>query len=645
METGEGDSSNGGRWADPSHTVDGYPLTVGERVAMAQLLQPKEWKKFVKPGDRIFIGSGPGCPHALVQSLLDRVRSKRFFDLELVHILTLGETPWLASRYRDSLRVNALFLSAETRKAVQRGDADYTPCFLSEIPALFSKGILPIDVALVQLSPPDETGYCSLGVTVDVVRGAIESARYVIAQFNPFMPRTFGNTRIALEEVDAYLEIPAPLSELPSAKMSKETERIGQHVAMLVEDGATLQMGIGKIPDAVLMALRHHKHLGVHTEMFSDGLMALMNNGVVDNSKKALHTGKTVTSFCMGSQALYDFVRNNPQVEFYPSDYINNPSVIAQHEQMVAINSALEVDLTGQVVSDSIGHRFYSGIGGQVDFIRGAAKSQGGRPIIALPSVTKQGKSRIVPYITEGSGVVTSRGDVHYVVTEYGIATLRGRSIRERALELIQVAHPDHRKKLLKRVRETFWVPSYQQATPVPAKAAENLSVEKFKAKDGNPYFLRPLHPSDERRLQEFFYSHDQETLLLRYHYVPTRLSRERAYTLVNTEQDKDLALCIVARQGPREDLQAVGRYYLIPKSTTAELALVVREDKRGLGFGKLLLKRIIKVARKRGLTRLLAVVQTGNQRMLSELKKVGFVGTPSSDDPTSITMTLTLTP
>ncbi|MEO5348101.1 MAG: GNAT family N-acetyltransferase [Magnetococcus sp. YQC-3] len=610
---------------------------------MPNLLQPKDWKKFVKPGDRIFVGSGPGAPHALVQSLLDRVHSKHFFDLEFVHILTLGETPWLDARYRDALRVNALFLGEETRKAVQRGDADYTPCFLSEIPSLFTGGVLPIDVALVMMSPPDETGYCSLGVTVDIVRAAVESARYVIAQFNPFMPRTFGNTRIALTEVDAFLEVSAPLPELPKAKMSKETEKIGEYVAMLVEDGATLQMGIGKIPDAVLKALRHHRHLGVHTEMFSDGLMALMQDGVVDNSRKAIHAGKTVTSFCMGSQALYDFVRDNPLVEFYASDYINNPTTIAQHEQMVAINSALEVDLTGQVVSDSIGHRFYSGIGGQVDFIRGAARSKGGRPIIALPSVTNQGKSRIVPFITEGSGVVTSRGDVHYVVTEYGIATLRGRSIRERALELIQVAHPDHRDLLLRQVRKSYWVPSYQQAVPAQIKEVGDLPVEKFKGKDGNTYFLRPLQPSDERRLQEFFYSHDRETLLLRYHYVPTRLSRERAYALVNLELDRDLALCIVARQGPREELQAVGRYYLIPKSKTAELAFVVREDKRGQGFGRRLLKRIIQVARERELEKLLAVVQSGNLRMRTLLEKCGFVAPPGQNDPGSVNLELSL--
>ncbi|WP_130472997.1 GNAT family N-acetyltransferase, partial [Candidatus Magnetaquicoccus inordinatus] len=354
-------------------------------------------------------------------------------------------------------------------------------------------------------------------------------------------------------------------------------------------------------------------------------------------------TGKTVTSFCMGSKALYDFVNNNPLIEFYSSDYINNPATIAQHENMVAINSALEVDLSGQVVSDSIGNRFYSGIGGQVDFIRGAARSRGGRPIIALPSVTNQGKSRIVPIIAEGAGVVTSRGDVHYVVTEYGIATLRGRSIRERALELIQVAHPDHREMLLQQVRKSYWVPAYQKMTPAPVKGLGDVPVKKFKAKDGQHYFLRPLQPSDERRLQEFFYSHDKETLLLRYHYVPTRLSREGAYSLVNIDQNQDLALCITSRQGPREELQAVGRYYRMPETATAELAFVVREEKRGQGFGRFLLRRLIRVAKARKLEKLLAVVYADNQPMLTLLEHTGFTVVPGGEEPGSLTLALTL--
>lgn len=609
---------------------------------MSVLLKPKDWKKFVKPGDRVFVGSGPGCPHALIQSLLERVHTKHFFDLEFIHILTLGKTPWLEARYRDSLQVNALFLGEDTRKAVQKGQADYTPCFLSEIPSLFTDRVLPVDVALIQLSPPDAEGYCSLGVTVDVVRTAAESARYVIAQINDLMPRTTGNTRIHMNDIDAHIEVSVPIPELPVGTFTKEVEKIGRYVALLIEDGATLQMGIGKIPDAVLKALGNHKNLGVHTEMFSDGLMELVQKGVVDNSKKAIHTGKTVTTFCMGSKALYDFVHENPLVEFYTSSYINDPSVIAQNDMMVAINSALEVDLTGQVVSDSIGRRFYSGIGGQVDFIRGAARSKGGRPIIALPSVTKKGKSRIVPYITEGSGVVTSRGDVHYVVTEYGIATLRGRSIRERALELIQVAHPDHRDLLLQQVRKSFWVPAYQQSLPEPVKGLGSVQVKKYKAKDGQKYFLRPLQASDERRLQAFFYAHDKDTLLLRYHYVPTRLSRENAYTLVNVDQNKHLALCIASRHGPLEIFHAVGSYHLIPQSHTAELAFVVQEAKRGLGLGKRLLKNIVRVAKKRKLEKLIAVVQTGNQPMRHVLESFGFLETPE-EEPGLITLALSL--
>lgn len=600
---------------------------------MSLLLQPKDWKKFVKPGHRIFVGSGPGCPHPLIASLLDRLHAKRFFDLEFVHILTLGGTPWLEPRYRDTLRVNALFLGDDTRKAVAKGKADYTPCFLSEIPSLFSGAVLPVDVALIQLSPPDDDGYCSLGVAVDVVRAAAESARHVIAQINPLMPRTLGNTRIHMDDVDAHIEEASPLIELPQPKFTKETEKIGQYVAMLIDDGATLQMGIGKIPDAVLKALGDHKHLGVHTEMFSDGLMALMHKGVVDNSRKASHPGKTVTSFCMGSKALYDFVDNNPLVEFYPSDYVNNPSHIAQNDHVVAINSAMEVDLSGQVVSDSIGHRFYSGIGGQVDFIRGAARSRGGRPIIALPSVTKKGKSRIVPFLTEGSGVVTSRGDVHYVVTEYGIATLRGRSIRERALELIQVAHPTHRDQLLSQIRKQYWVPSYQQRLPEMVKGLGAVQVKKWKAEDGKKYFLRPLQASDERRLQTFFYSHTEDTLLMRYHHLPSRLSPQGAYERVNVDQNKNLALCMVSRQGPREEIHAVGSYYLLPKSKMAEVAFVVQEAKRGLGLGRRLLKSLVRVARKRELEGLVAVVQVGNHVTRKLLESFGFVASPG-DEP-----------
>lgn len=338
------------------------------------------WPELIRNGNRLFVGSNAAVPLALMEEFLRHV--EQFRDLEIVHILTLGETPWTAPSYLPHLRTNSLFLGAGTREAVRLGHADYTPCFLSEIPELFRSKVLPVDVALVQVGPPDAQGYCSLGVSVDVVAAACASARHIIAQMNARSPRTMGQSFIHLNHIDAIFECETPLPEIPPPTLDAVTLQIGQYVAQLIEDGSTLQMGIGKIPDAVLRYLDQHNDLGVHTEMFSDGIIACLERGTINNRKKTLHPGKTVASFCIGTRTLYEYVDENPHIDFYPSDYVNNPQVIAQHHRMIAINSALEVDLTGQVVSDSVGYRFYSGIGGQVDFIRGAAMSRGGKPII-----------------------------------------------------------------------------------------------------------------------------------------------------------------------------------------------------------------------------------------------------------------------
>ena len=401
-------------------------------------------------------------------------------------------------------------------------------------------------------------------------------------------------------------------------------------------------MGIGKVPDGVLHHLTQHNDLGIHTEMFSDGLLQLYRKGNVSNNNKGINIGKSVTSFCFGTQELYDFVNDNPHVEFHPSEYVNNPVVIAQNRMMISINSAIEIDLTGQVVADSIGYRFYSGIGGQVDFIRGAGMSQGGRPIIALPSTANGGKvSRIVPLLSEGAGVVTSRGDVHYVVAEYGIATLRGRSIRERALELIQVAHPDFREQLLKEVRQHFRVPPYQKSKLSLIPELGSVEITRIVVND-RTFFLRPLRPSDQRRLQEFFYTHSQSTLLQRYRYIPKNMSTERAYELVNIDQTKDLALCFVERQGPREVIFAVGRYFLQMTGKSAEVAYVVKEEVRGLGLGATLMQKIIRVARQRGLTRLIALIRVDNLAMRTFAERFGFAKEPTSD-PAELTYILNL--
>lgn len=401
----------------------------------------------LKSGDRLYIHAGAATPHALIAGMVELRTDLR--DVEIVHLHTDGPAPYAEPGMEQRFRHNALFIGPNTRQAVQEGRADYTPVFLSEIPALFEPGgSLPLDVAFIHVTPPDADGNCSLGVSVDCALAAARHARTVVAQVNPRMPRTFGHS-LPAALIDLAIEVdddlPIAVHQLPGP----EANDIGRHVAELIHDGATLQMGIGAIPNAVLRQLKGHRDLGVHTEMFTDGLLTLLHAGVVTGARKTIHPGKVVTAFAVGSKALYDFVDGNPAIEFHPVDHTNNVEVISANERMVAINSALSVDLTGQVVADSIGPRFYSGIGGQVDFIRGAARSKGGVPIIALPSTAKNGDvSRICPELLAGSGVVTTRGDVHWVVTEYGARNLHGRTIRDRASMLIEIAHPKFRADL-----------------------------------------------------------------------------------------------------------------------------------------------------------------------------------------------------
>ncbi|MFW6184021.1 MAG: acetyl-CoA hydrolase/transferase family protein [Chloroflexota bacterium] len=407
-------------------------------------------------GNRIYIGGGAGVPKKLTAGLTRCADQLR--DVEVTHILTFADAPYVEPQYQHSFRVNALFIGPNVRKAVQQGNADFTPVFLSEIPALFRKE-LPLDVALISLSPPDAHGFCSFGVEVGTTKPAAEAARIVIAEINPQMPRTLGDSFIHVSRLTHIVEVDYPLPEAPQGGSSEWHMRVGQNIAEMIPNGATLQMGIGSIPDAVLKNLTDHRDLGVHTELFSDGVVDLVDAGVVTCRRKNFHPGKIIAGFLFGSQRLYDFVHNNPLIELHPTDYVNDPFNIAQNDRMVSINSALQVDLTGQVNADSIGPRFYSGVGGQVDFMRGAARSRGGLPIIAFLSTAKNGAiSRIVPMLYEGSGVVTTRNDVHYIVTEYGVASLYGKSVRERACELINIAHPQFRDELTHAARELGYI-------------------------------------------------------------------------------------------------------------------------------------------------------------------------------------------
>lgn len=403
--------------------------------------------QLINSGNRVFIHGGAATPVYLVKAM--QQRAGELSKVELVSITSLGEVTFDEPEHRKAFFVNSLFVSAATRAVANSDSGDYVPIFLSQIPQLFRKNILPIDVALVQVSPPDIHGYCSLGTSVDIARAAVDTARVVIAQVNSRMPRTHGESFIHIDKLHALVYHDAELPVVDySSSVNEVVEKIGYNVASLIEDGATLQLGIGSIPDQVLKNLGGHKHLGLHTEMFSDGVIDLINKGVIDNSEKKLNRGRSVTSFLTGTRALYDFVDDNPSVRVMDISYVNDTSIIRQNPKVTAINSAIELDLTGQVCADSIGTYQYSGIGGQMDFMRGASLSEDGKPIIALPSQTNKGISRIVPFLKEGAGVVTTRGHVHWVVTEYGKVNLFGRSLKQRARALIDIAHPDHREIL-----------------------------------------------------------------------------------------------------------------------------------------------------------------------------------------------------
>ena len=407
----------------------------------------------VKSGQRVFVQGSCATPHILLNALADR--AGQLHDVRAVHLHTEGPSPFLRPGVEGSFRHEALFVGSNVRQAVNEGLADYIPIFLSEVPMLFCSGRLPIDVALINVSPPDAHGFCSLGVSVDVTMAALSCARTVIAQVNASMPRTHGAGFIHVDHIDAIVEVDAPLPVVELAMPSETERQIGKHVAGLIEDGATLQLGIGSIPNAVLAQLGGHRDLGLHTEMFSDGVIDLVERGVINGERNPLHPGKLVTSFLMGTRRLYDFVHDNPQIVMRPADYTNDTSVIRRNYKMVAINSAIEIDLTGQVCAASIGDRVYSGFGGQTDFIRGAALAEGGKAIIALPSTAMGGaSSRIVPRLREGAMVTLTQAHVHYVVTEYGVAYLYGKNLRERAEALISIAHPDFREELRGFARE-----------------------------------------------------------------------------------------------------------------------------------------------------------------------------------------------
>ncbi|MCB1196948.1 MAG: acetyl-CoA hydrolase/transferase family protein [Deltaproteobacteria bacterium] len=415
---------------------------------MSHFQTPEQAVAAITSNQRVYIQAAAAAPQLLIQAMTDRAHALQ--NVEVCHLHTEGKAPYADPSLQQSFHVNSFFIGKNVRHTLEAGNGSYTPVFLSELPLLFQRNILPLDVALIQVSPPDKHGYCSLGTTVAASKAAIHAAKHVIAQVNQHMPRTHGSGIIHVSEINTLAEGHQPLPAHTPTPPTLVEQKIGDHIAGLIEDKSTLQMGIGSIPDAVLSRLGNHKHLGIHSEMFSDGVIPLIEQGVIDCHYKGVNPGRALATFLVGSQRLYDFVDDNPFIEMREADYVNAVAIIAQNPNMVAINSAIEVDVTGQVCADSIGMHMYSGVGGQIDFIRGAALSAGGKAIIAMPSTTRSGRSKIVPFLQQGAGVVTTRSHVHYVVTEYGVANLFGKTIKQRVQALVNIAHPDFREEIMR---------------------------------------------------------------------------------------------------------------------------------------------------------------------------------------------------
>jgi acyl-CoA hydrolase/L-amino acid N-acyltransferase YncA len=587
----------------------------------SRLTTAEQALEVIRSGQRVLVGSGCAAPQELLRALVKR--SRLVSDVELVHLLTFGIAPYVDPVYEGSFRHNAFFIGSNVREAIQEGRADYTPIFLSEIPNLFFSNQLPLDTVLVMLAPPDQFGYCSLGISPDIVMSGIETAKTIVAQINRRMPRVHGDTFVHVSKLDRIVEHDEALLELSMVSADETSLAIGRHVAALIDDDSTLQLGIGKIPNAVLSLLGERKNLGLHTEMFSDGVVDLCEQGVITNEKKGLLPGKAVASFAMGTKRLYDYLDDNPFFDFRPTEFVNSPLNIARNHRMVSINSALQIDITGQVSADSIGTRFYSGIGGQMDFIRGAAMSHGGKPIIALPSTAKDGTvSRIVAELDAGAGVVTSRGDVHYVVTEYGVAYLHGKTVRQRAMALIEAAHPDFRGELRDAAVDRRYVPISWELPDEAKRYPDDMEeVREFKKKR---LLIRPLRSADADPLMDFFYSHTVETIYQRYRYLKKSLSHDEALRLCTLDYRQQFALAAFERKGKSERIVAVGRYSLNEKTGLAETALIVHEDSRRLGIGHYLQKRLRKYAERSGVVGFTGSFEPSNVATLRLHRRLG---------------------
>jgi len=597
-----------------------------------QVTVDKAIKDYIKPGNRIFIDSGCAEPIDLTKKLIEL--GPQLPDVEILHFLSLSDLDYYetAGGIEDLFRHNAFFIGKSLRKYVSAGQADYTPMLLSEIPRLFKSGKIHLDTALLQVSPPDKYGFCSYGINVDIAKPIAESTEIIVAEINPKMPRTLGDSFIHMNDIDAFIVSNHDIIEYNYGELDETAIKIAKFVSSLIEDESTIQMGIGVIPNAVTNELKEKKDLGVHSEVFSDGIVDLVEEGVVTCKKKTLHKDKIICSFVMGSKKVYDFVDDNPMVEFHPCDYTNDPFIISQNKKQVAINAALSVDLTGQVNSDSLGHQFYSGIGGQVDFVRGAGRAEDGKPIMTLPSTAtlKDGTviSRIMPFLQPGSGVVITRGDIHYVVTEWGIAYLYGKSVRERVLEMINIAHPDFREELLEHAKKWKYIYS-DQKLPISIDGRVSVYPDKYEAflqlQDGRTIKIRPVKPTDERMIQELHYSLDKKDRYLRFFTPMKDFRHRRIQPMVNIDYSTDMILIGEYTEKGEEKIIAMGAFLKAYQPSVAELAFVVHEDWRGLGITKYLLNYLVTIGKELNYKTFGGSIMLENKPMLHIINSSGY--------------------
>jgi acyl-CoA hydrolase/GNAT superfamily N-acetyltransferase len=576
----------------------------------------------IRRGSRVFIGTGCGEPQALIKAMIADMRLQ---DIMIFQMMSYTLASYVEDEsFRRRFLLKLFFISSPMRKAAFEGWIDYIPAYLSQIPELFKSHRIGLDVALIQVSPPDRFGYCSLGVSVDITRAGMEEAAIVIAQVNPHMPKTWGDSIVHVDEIDYLAWYEEPLVEaLPADTENEAFRRIGHYVSQLVDDGATIQIGFGSLPYAMLQYLDGKKDLGIHTQLVTDPLMDLIEKKVVTNRKKSLLPGKVVASLCMGSQKLYDYVNDNPIFYFRSSSFVNDPTEIARNDNLISISSALEVDLTGQVCTDSLGFLFYSGIGDQVDFLRGSAMSKGGFSIIALPSTARKNSiSRIVPHLSEGAGVATTRGDVNFIVTEYGIAELQGKGIYQRVMELAQIAHPKFRASLIDFARKRHYIFSDQ----LPPAQEDLLFLEGYKSneklKNGKILEIRPLLPSDEFAYRNFFYSLQENTIYYRFFYRMKLFSHEviqKQYAAVDYR--KSMSLIGMAQKRGHKEIVGIGSY-APAEEKKAEVAFVVREDLQGLGVASILLEKLEDIAKENDYEGFVATVLRENQAMIQVFKK-----------------------